>query len=267
MTGPTVADVVRVERDGPLGIVTLNRPDRLNAIDARVRGALPAAIGALIDDPDIRAILLTGTGRVFCAGADLQEMVRTRATPVRPRGGDMLRETFNPLILRMIAAPKPIIAALNGPAVGVGCSLALAADVVLAARSAAFTLAFTRIGAVPDAGLTWLLPRLIGESRAVAAMLLGEEIGAEQAKTYGMVHAILDDDAFALAARAAALEIARGPTRAYAAIKALARGGMDKLSTHLAAEARWQDEAFDTSDFDKGVAAFLARESPDFHGN
>jgi 2-(1,2-epoxy-1,2-dihydrophenyl)acetyl-CoA isomerase len=267
MTGAGGATgVVQLERAGPLAIVTLNRPERLNALDAETRDGLATAMHSSIDDESVRAILLTGRGRAFCAGADLEEMIRSRAEPNPPPGGDLLRDIFNPLIERMVSASKPIVAALNGPAVGVGCSLALAADIVVSAKSASFNFAFAKLGAVPDAGLTAMLPKRIGESRALAAMLLAEGIGANEAKSLGLIHQIFSDDDLHAASRALASKLAHGPTRAYAAIKALARSGPMDIAQQLALEAKWQDEAFKTSDLGRGVAAFLARQAPEFQG-
>lgn len=265
MSDPATA--ITVEHEGPLAIIVLDRPERLNAIDAAMRNALHLAMNRLIDDIDVRAILMTGAGRAFCAGADLTEMLESRAAPERPAGGDMLRDIFNPLVLRMMSAPKPIIAAVNGPAVGVGCSLALAADIVLACSSATFTFAFVRLGAVPDAGATWLLPRVIGQSRALATMLLGQEVDAETAAGWGLVHELFEDGTLQQAARNLALKLANGPTRAYAGIKALARSSAARdLAAQLDLEAEWQDRAFATADLDAGIASFAARVEPLFSG-
>ena len=169
-------DTLLVERDGPLATVTLNRPDRLNAVSGAMVRELPRAMGSLLDDETVRAVLLTGAGRGFCAGADLKDMHAGHLNGgerARAKGGDSLRGHINPMLLRMATAPKPIIAAVNGPAAGVGCGLALAADIVLAARSASFLQAFVRLGVVPDGGNSWLLPRLAGRGRASAMMLLG----------------------------------------------------------------------------------------------
>ena len=261
MTSPTIV----VERSGALGVLTLNRPDRLNAIDSAMTGALVAGMNELLNDDAVRAVLISGAGRAFCAGTDLNEAQARQSSPNAGRGGDALRDHFNPLIMRMVTAPKPIVAAINGPAAGVGCALALAADIVLAARSATFIQAFVRIGAVPDAGSSWLLPRLAGRSRAMAMMMLGEPISAERAVQWGIVHELHDDDVLASEAHILATRLSNGPTLAYAAVKRLVAGGTSgELEAHLWLEAAEQDAAFDTLDHREGVAAYSERRSPKF---
>lgn len=251
---------VIVERNGPLGIISLNRPDQLNAIDAEMRQELPAAMNLLIEDDEVKAILLTGSGRAFCAGADLRETIKARAVPNPAPGGDLLREIFNPLIMNMISAAKPIVVAVNGPAIGFGCSLALAADLVIAAKSATFSMAFTRLGAIPDGGATWVLPRILGGKRAMAMMMLGQEISALQAEQWGIVSHLLEDRELSQTAREIAGQLANGPTLAYAGVKALTNASaIQGLAEHLALEADWQDEAFETSEFDAALSAFAKR--------
>ncbi|WP_178130617.1 enoyl-CoA hydratase-related protein [Reyranella sp. CPCC 100927] len=261
-------ETLLLERDGPLATLTLNRPTRLNAMSGVMAQELPAAMNQLLGDDGVRAILLTGAGRGFCAGADLKDMhARNQDGTARAQGGDNLRKTVNPMLLRMAAAPKPIIAAVNGPAAGFGCGLALAADIVLAARSANFLQAFVRLGVVPDGGSSWLLPRLIGRSRSSAMMLLGEKIPAETAAQWGLIHQVLDDDALMPAARALALKMANGPTLAYAAIKRMIQvSTTNDFAAQLALEAGNQDAAFETADFREGVAAFNEGREAKFAG-
>jgi 2-(1,2-epoxy-1,2-dihydrophenyl)acetyl-CoA isomerase len=260
-----------VERDGPLAIVTLNRPERLNAMNGAMARELPRAMNALVSDDHVRAILLTGEGRGFCAGADLKEVAPagkgSGAASAPGRLGDTLRDHVNPMLLQMASASKPIISAVNGPAAGFGCGLALAADIVLAARSATFLQAFVRLGLVPDGGSSWTLPRLIGRGRAAAMMLLGEELSASTACEWGLVHQVFEDDALLLAARELAFRMSEGPTGAYAAIKRLIHGSFrDDLAAQLALEAQYQDAAAETLDFQEGVHAFLERRSGKFLG-
>jgi 2-(1,2-epoxy-1,2-dihydrophenyl)acetyl-CoA isomerase len=263
-------DTLLLERDGPLAILTLNRPARLNAMNGAMARELPAAMTGLLAADDVRAILLTGAGRGFCAGADLKDMHsrnQDSKQPTRAKGGDNLRSDVNPMLLRMAAATKPIIAAVNGPAAGVGCGLALAADIVLAARSANFLQAFVRLGVVPDGGSSWLLPRLIGRAHASAMMLLGDKIPAETAAEWGLVHQVLDDDALMPTARALAVRMANGPTRAYASIKRLIQAStVNDFATQLALEAECQDAAFETADSREGVAAFVEARPAKFAG-
>ncbi|HKU93651.1 MAG TPA: enoyl-CoA hydratase-related protein [Vineibacter sp.] len=263
-------ETLLVERDGPLATLTLNRPTRLNAMSSVMAHELPTAMNQLLDDDAVRAILLTGAGRGFCAGADLKDMHarnQDAATAPRAKGGDNLRKTVNPMLLRMATAPKPIITAVNGPAAGFGCGLALAGDIVLAARSANFLQAFVRLGVVPDGGSSWLLPRLIGRSRSSAMMLLGEKIPAETAAQWGLVHQVLDDAALMPAARALAIKMANGPTLAYAAIKRMIQASTtNDFATQLAFEAQNQDAAFETADFQEGVAAFNEGRDAKFKG-
>jgi 2-(1,2-epoxy-1,2-dihydrophenyl)acetyl-CoA isomerase len=264
-----IYETLLVERDGALATLTLNRPDRLNAMSGGMMRELRAAMKDLLGDDGVRAILLTGAGRGLCAGADLKDMHQgSRGSGhARTRGGDGLRSTVNPMLLSMVSASKPIIAAVNGPAAGVGCSLALAADVVLAARSANSLQAFVRLGVVPDGGILWILPRLIGRARSSVMMLRGEKIPAETAAEWGLIHQVLDDDKLMPAARAIAHKMAYGPTRAYAAIKRMIQASTSNdFATQLAFEAENQDAAFATQDFREGVAAFVERREAKFAG-
>jgi 2-(1,2-epoxy-1,2-dihydrophenyl)acetyl-CoA isomerase len=264
-------ETLTVERDGPLAILTLNRPARLNAMSTAMTYDLPAAMNALLDDEAVRAVLLTGAGRGFCAGADLKDMHEGNqgggGRRERRDDGDSLRDRINPMLVRMATASKPIIAAVNGPAAGVGCGLALSADIVLAARSAIFLQAFVRLGVVPDGGSSWILPRLIGRERAAAMMLLGEEVPAETALGWGMVHKVLDDAQLMPAARALAEKMANGPTRAYASIKRMIAASTENdLPAQLALEAECQTAAFRTADSREGVAAFVEKRAAKFVG-
>lgn len=263
-------ETLTVERDGPLATLTLNRPARLNAMSGAMTYDLPAAMNALLDDESVRAILLTGAGRGFCAGADLKDIHAGNQNAGREQRGDggaSLRDRINPMLVRMATAPKPIIAAVNGPAAGVGCGLALAADIVLAARSAVFLQAFVRLGVVPDGGSSWILPRLIGRERAAAMMLLGEEVRAETAHAWGMVHQLFDDAELMPKARALATRMANGPTRAYASIKRMIAASTENdLPRQLALEAECQDAAFRTADSREGVAAFVEKRAAKFQG-
>jgi len=250
-------DPILVTDDGPLRVITLNRPAVMNALNGPMRRALTAAIAA----PGARCIVLTGAGRAFCAGQDL-----TEAGAVDDIGGTLARE-YEPLLAAITEAPVPVVAAVNGVAAGAGANLALACDVVIAAESASFVQAFARIGLVPDAGGTWLLPRLVGQARALGAMLTGDAIPARQAADWGMIWEAVPDDAFAAHWQVRAAALAQGPTAAYAQMKALVRlSATNDLPAQLAAEARAQATCGATADFAEGIAAFAARRPPRFNG-
>ena len=250
-------DPVLVTDDGALRVITLNRPAVMNALDGPMRRALTAAIAA----PGARCIVLTGAGRAFCAGQDL-----TEAGAVDDIGGTLARE-YEPMLRAIVDAPVPVVAAVNGVAAGAGANLALVCDVVIAADSASFVQAFARIGLVPDAGGTWVLPRLVGQARAMGAMLTGDAIPARQAADWGMIWEAVPDDAFADHWRARAAALAQGPTAAYRQMKALVRlSATNDLPAQLAAEAQAQAACGATQDFREGIAAFAARRPPRFTG-
>jgi 2-(1,2-epoxy-1,2-dihydrophenyl)acetyl-CoA isomerase len=244
--------------------ITLNRPDVLNAIDdALLAGLRDALVDAKADDT-VRAVVLTGAGRGFCAGADLAAGgMRTG----RADTAQSLRDRYHPIVLAMRQLPKPIVGAVNGVAAGAGMSLALACDVVLAASSASFLQAFTRIGLVPDCGSTWFLPRLVGDVRARALIMLADRITADDALRYGLVWRVIPDDALAAEAQLTAAKLATMPTRAYALVKqALVASAGQGLADQLETEAALQSQAFATADFREGVDAFLAKRAPRFTG-
>lgn len=258
---------INLARDGPLAILTLNRPDRLNALDWTLARELLHATRSVMADDKVRALLLTGAGRGFCAGADLKDVQAAKAAGQSFDAAALLREAINPTLMALVEGGKPVVCAVNGAAAGAGCGLALTADIVLAARSASFLQAFVRLGVVPDAGNSWLLPRLVGRSRATAMMMLGEKISAETAAQWGLVHSVHDDDALMPAARDLALRLATGPSLAHAAIKRMVQAGAaNGLSDQLDLEAREQGEAFATKDFAEGLAAFSEGRTAIFAG-
>jgi 2-(1,2-epoxy-1,2-dihydrophenyl)acetyl-CoA isomerase len=241
--------------------VTIARPDRLNALSGRTVDELRAAVEAVAAS-DARCLLLTGEGRGFSSGADL-----AGEGGVPDDVGASLEKHFNPLIEALFELDIPVVAAANGPCAGAGCSLALSADIVIAARSAYFLQAFVNIGLIPDAGATWLLPRLAGRARAMEMMMLGERVPAETALEWGLVARVVDDDDLAAEAVALATNLANGPTVALGLIRKLARDAEQlTLSEALAAERAAQREAGRTADFKSAVLAFLEKRQPRFEG-
>ncbi len=245
--------------------ITLNRPDVLNALSAEIFSGLLAAFRQAQDDPAVRAIVLTGAGRGFCVGADLA--ARQSAGTESVDLGMAAREKLNPVIIAMRSLSKPLITAVNGPAAGAGMSIALAGDLVLAARSARFALAFTKIGLVPDGGCSYFLPRYVGELRARAIAILGEKLDAEEAYRIGMVWKIYEDDALMTEASKLARHLATMPTEAIGLSKqALNVSGGNSLAAQLEVEACLQTRASQTGDFREGVLAFVQKRPAQFKG-
>lgn len=254
-------------RDG-LAVLRFNRPERLNALNDVMREEWAAAMDTALTSRTVRAVLVTGVGRAFCSGADLKEMFAEQTAGQTPDVRAKLSASINPVLVRMREADKPIIAAVNGPAVGVGCGIALAADIVLASRSAYFLQSFIRLGVVPDGGSSWLLPRLVGHGRALAMMMRGDRVDADKAFAWGLVDDLYEDDALAPASEELARTMAQGPTKAYAAIKRMARASdTNTFADQLEVESLQQQEAFGTSDCVEGIAAFVEKRGPRFTGD
>ena len=250
---------------GILGI-TLNRPDKLNAFNPEMHQRLKAALERARDEPEVRVVLLTGAGRAFCAGQDLAERnVSAGAAPI-----DLavtIGSYYNPLVRRMRELPKPIVCAVNGIAAGAGANIALACDLVLAARSASFLQAFSRIGLLPDSGGTWFLPRLAGSARAMGLALLADKLPAEDAERWGLIWKAVDDARLMDEAQAIARILADGPTKAYGLIKkALHASAGNSLDAQLDLERDLQREAGLSEDYREGVAAFMQKRKPVFKG-
>jgi 2-(1,2-epoxy-1,2-dihydrophenyl)acetyl-CoA isomerase len=244
--------------------VTLNRPDKLNAFVAEMHGLLREAMTRAETDASIRVVLLTGAGRGFCAGQDLAE--RDMNDPNLDLGGG-LDANYNPFIRRMRALPKPVVCAVNGIAAGAGANLALACDIVLAARSAYFLQAFAKIALVPDCGGTYWLPRLAGTARAMGMALLAERVGAEDAERWGLVWKCIDDAKLMDEAKAIAHALAAGPTHTYGTIKkAIYASATNTLDQQLDLERDLQRELGRHTDYREGVAAFLEKRKPSFTG-
>jgi 2-(1,2-epoxy-1,2-dihydrophenyl)acetyl-CoA isomerase len=244
--------------------LTLNRPERLNAFNATLIEALSAAVKRAGTEAECRAVLITGAGRGFCAGADLANRA-FKPGEARPDLGAALEKGINPIIRAIRNLPKPVVCAVNGPAAGAGANIALACDIVLAAKSAQFLQAFVRIGLIPDAGGTFVLPRLIGEARARALTMLAEPIGAEQAQAIGMIYRAVDDEDLMGEAHTVAERLAAGPTHALGLIKrALAASPTNSLDAQLDLERDLQREAGAGDEYVEGVRAFLEKRPADF---
>lgn len=264
MTSETTETPVLTRKEDGYTVITLNRPDKLNSFTKAMHIALRQAFREAAHDPACRAIVLTGAGRGFCAGQDLQERSFDNGPPDL---GASLTENYNPLVMAIRTAEKPVIGAINGVAAGAGANVALACDIVIAARSAKFIQAFSKIGLVPDAGGSWFLPKLIGEARARALAILAEPVTAEQAVEWGMIWKAVDDAELMPTAEAMARDLANHPTRSFALMKkAFLASSENSLEDQLALEADLQREAGRTEDFRAGVEAFRAGAKPVFNG-
>jgi 2-(1,2-epoxy-1,2-dihydrophenyl)acetyl-CoA isomerase len=250
-------DGVTVSADGTVATLTLNRPDSVNALCASMMAGLNAALGT-VETGGFRALILTGNGRGFCSGADMKELPAHRTQGA----GQVLEHVFHPFFRRLRDLDMPIVTAVNGPAVGIGMSLALMGDLVVAARSAYFLLSFSRIGLVPDGGITWLLPRLIGLARARELALLAEKLPAEKALEWGLINRVVDDARLMEEAQALAKRLADGPAALPMARKLFWE--RDGYETQLAREAEAQQRAGMTEDFAEGLAAFQQKREPRF---
>ena len=253
-----MTDAVLVTDGAGVRTITLNRPAVMNALNREVRVQMTAALLR----HDARVVVITGTGRAFCSGQELSGAGIDPADVSRT-----LREEYEPMLAAIVDCPVPVIAAVNGAAAGAGANLALVCDVVIAAESASFVQAFTRIGLIPDAGGTWALPRLVGNARAMGAMLFAERISARQAADWGMIWDCVPDASFAGVVAARAAHLARGPTLAFQGVKAALRASAGNgLAAQLAVEAEWQGRCGASDDFREGVAAFLGKRAARFTG-
>ena len=250
---------VLISHEAGVQTITLNRPEALNAFTPEMHKELRAALEQALDDAAIRAVLLTGAGRGFCSGQDLsQRKVEPGAAPIDLSVS--LGSYYNPLVRRLRQLPKPVVCAVNGVAAGAGANIALACDVVLAARSASFVQSFARLGLVPDSGGTWFLPRLVGPARAMGLALLAEPLPAEDAERWGLIWKVVDDAQLMSEATALARKLAAGPTKGYGLIKrALQASQGNSLDAQLDLERDLQREAGFSEEYRKGVAAFLEK--------
>ena len=254
---------LRIETADGVGTVTLDRPDALNALTVPLKEELVATFRAFASDDAVRAIVLTGAGRAFCAGQDLHERLQPDAQPL----ADEIRARYNPLIRAMRALPKPIVAAVNGVAAGAGASLAFACDIRIAAEDASFLLAFGRVGLIPDSGATWLLPRLIGGAKAAELALTTDPLNAADAERLGLVARVVPTADLLPQAHALAERLAAAAPVALALTKeALERSWTASFEEQLELEADLQGRAGSTADHAEGIAAFIERRRPTFRG-
>lgn len=262
-----MSESILLSIDAQVATITLNRPDRLNSFNAEMHQALSDAMDR-VENPEsaVRALLMTGAGRGFCAGQDLSDR-NVAADAEVPDLGASIETWYNPLIRRLQNLPMPVVCAVNGVAAGAGANIALACDLVLAARSASFVQAFCRLGLVPDSGGTWFLRRAVGAQRALGLSLLGDKISAEKAESWGMIWQVVDDDQLAEQAQALAAHLATQPTSGLALIKRAIHAAADNtLEEQLDLERDLQRKAGKADDYREGVAAFMAKRKPEFKG-
>jgi 2-(1,2-epoxy-1,2-dihydrophenyl)acetyl-CoA isomerase len=257
---------VQVQRRGAAATIVLDRPKAMNAVDPQLSEDLLRALTEAASDDEVRAVLLTGNGRAFCSGADLR--AGFDPTPEgHPNVQKALHERFHPIIQTLREMPKPVVAAVNGAAAGIGCSFALACDLVVAAESAYFLLAFVNIGLVADGGSSLLIPERVGFARAAEMALLGERVGAGKALEWGLINQVTADEDLMEEANALVDRLAAGPTRSYAGTKRqLNAWQFSRMEAQLELEASIQQELAGSRDFAEGVTAFVEKRDPRFGG-
>jgi 2-(1,2-epoxy-1,2-dihydrophenyl)acetyl-CoA isomerase len=259
-------EFVRLGVTDGVALLTLHRPEVLNSFHRPMAAELQQALGAIAADDAVRAAILTGAGRAFCAGQDLAAVLPQAGEP-QPDLGDVVRECYNPIVRALRALEKPVVAAVNGVAAGAGANLALACDFVVAAEPASFIQSFCHVGLIPDSGGTWMLPRLVGLARATQLAMLGEKLPARQALEWGMIHAVVPAEELPGAAHALAARLAAMPTRGLGLIKRGFNHGLGaSLDAQLELEEALQREAGRTADYAEGVRAFVEKRKPAFTG-
>lgn len=244
--------------------VALNRPEVFNSFNREMALSMQAALDQCASDALIRAIVITGNGKAFCAGQDLKEVV---SPELNPGFRKILEEHYNPIVQRIRTIEKPVIAAVNGVAAGAGANIALACDIVLASEKASFIQAFSKIGLIPDSGGTFFLPRLIGFQRASALAMTGDKVTAEEALQMGMVYKVVSEESFETSVQQLAEQLAQMPTKALGLTKRLLNESLtNDLNTQLALESDLQIEASESNDYNEGVTAFVEKRKPLFNG-
>lgn len=257
---------ILLEVNAGVAVLTLNRPNSLNSFNAQMHDEMRAALSQVRKDAQVRALVITGSGRGFCAGQDLSDR-NVAADTAAPDLGESIEKRYNPLLRSLRDLPLPVICAVNGVAAGAGANIALACDITLAARSASFIQAFCKIGLIPDSGGTWTLPRLIGSARARALAMLGDKLSAEQAESWGMIWRCVDDEQLMPEALKLAEHLATQPTKGLALIKrAFNASATNSFDAQLDLERDLQRLAGRTEDYREGVAAFMEKRQPNFKG-
>lgn len=255
---------IQIKIENKIAFITLNRPEVFNSFNREMALALQNAFDACEQNTEVRAIVLTGNGKAFCAGQDLKEVTSPELNPGFKK---ILEEHYNPIILRIRNLKKPVIGAINGVAAGAGANIALACDIVVASEKASFIQAFSLIGLIPDSAGTYFLPRLIGFQKASALAMLGDKIGAEEAEKLGMIYRYVPAEEFNATIEKLAMKLANMPTKALGMIKELFNASMtNSLEEQLAMESKYQIEAAQSEDYAEGVAAFIEKRKPNFKG-
>ena len=259
--------ILLTEKKNGVGIITLNRPDKLNAFSDELTFQLQDALKEMEKDKEVRAIILTAAGRGFCAGQDLQSRSIAQEMGERPSLGDSIRRRYNPIVIKLRHIEKPIIAAVNGVAAGAGASIAFACDYRIVTDKVNFIQSFTKVGLIPDSGATFILTRLVGLTKAFELMLSADKLSAEEALNLGIINKIVGEDDLMKEAVALAEKLAAGPTKAFGLTKrAVNRAVFDDLEELLEYEASLQEIAGRSDDFAEGVKAFVEKRTPQYTG-
>lgn len=260
-------ETLHYEKSAGIATITLNRPDVLNAVNEKMGQELQAALREAERDDEVRCLIITGTGRAFCAGEDIQDLRGEYERGENPKLGERLLHKYNPIIRRIRRMQKPIIAAVNGVAAGAGAGIAYSCDVRIASESAKFLQAFIRVGLVPDSGTSFFLPRLVGFSKALELSLMGNELSSRDAERYGIVYRVVSDEELLTSAREIAVKLAQGPTKSIGLTKrALNKSISADLETVLEYESYLQEIAGATADHTEAVRAFFEKRKPAFKG-
>jgi len=259
-------ETIRLDINDGVAKLTLNRPDKLNSFTLLMHKEVADAINRVEEHKSVRALLITGSGNAFCAGQDLSERKVSRGeTPVDL--GASIEKNYAPLIERLTTLPMPVVCGLNGVAAGAGVSIALAADIVIAAKSAKFVLSFSKLGLIPDSGASWVLPRMIGQARALGLALTGDPISAQQAEAYGLIWRSVEDDEYLVEIDKIMSQFSQAPTRGLSETKQLIRSAFSfSLKQQMVLEMKKMRELGFSTDYQEGVSSFLQKRKPAFTG-